>query len=218
MIRVLIADDHPLVKAGLKHLLLDCQDIEFAGEVDNGFELLAKVRNDSFDVVLLDLFMPGKSGIELIKQLKHEFPKLPILILSTHKEDIYAVRTLRAGASGYICKDYAASDLVKAIRKVAGGGRFISSTVAELMAIELQAPQQEVLPHTLLSDREYQVFLLTVSGLGTSEIADQLNLSVKTVSTHKARIKDKMKMSNTAELLRYAIKHNLVAEDSGPLS
>jgi len=218
MIRVFIADDHPLVKAGLKHLLLDCQDIEFAGEVDNGFELLAKVRNDSFDVVLLDLFMPGKSGIELIKQLKHEFPKLPILILSTHKEDIYAVRTLRAGASGYICKDYAASDLVKAIRKVAGGGRFISSTVAELMAIELQAPQQEVLPHTLLSDREYQVFLLTVSGLGTSEIADQLNLSVKTVSTHKARIKDKMKMSNTAELLRYAIKHNLVAEDSGPLS
>jgi two-component system invasion response regulator UvrY len=212
MIRVLMADDHPLLREGLKHLLSDCSDIEFAGEVDNGFALLAKLRTESFDVVLLDLFMPGKSGIELIKQLKSEFPKLPVLVLSTHKEDIYAVRTLKAGAAGYLCKDYAASGLVDAIRKVASGGCFISPTVAELMAKEMQGSTQEVLPHTLLSDREYQVFLLTAAGQGTTEIAEQLNLSVKTVSTHKARIRDKTKLATTSDIVRYALKHKLIAE------
>jgi two-component system invasion response regulator UvrY len=212
MIRVLMADDHPLLREGLKHILGDCHDIVFAGEVDNGFALIEKIRAEDFDVILLDMFMPGKSGIELIKQLKSERPKLPILVLSSHKEDIYAVRTLKAGASGYLCKDFAASGLVEAIRKVASGGCFISPTVAELMAHDLQSPTQDVTPHTLLSDREHQVFLLIASGKGVSDIAGQLNLSVKTVSTHKTRIQEKMKLANTAELIRYAIQQGLISE------
>ena len=207
-----MADDHPLLREGLKHLLSDCPDMQFAAEVDNGFDLVASLRSETFDVVLLDLFMPGKSGIELIKQIKNEFPKLPVLVLSTHKEDIYAVRALKAGAAGYMCKDYAAAGLVDAIRKVAGGGCFISQTVAELMAKEMHVPKDEALPHTLLSDREYQVFLLTASGLGTTDIAERLNLSVKTVSTHKARIRDKTRLATTSDIVRYAIKHKLIAE------
>jgi DNA-binding NarL/FixJ family response regulator len=210
-----MADDHPLLREGLKHVLADCNDIEFAGEVENGFDLMNKVRSETFDVVLLDMFMPGRSGIELIKQIKSEYPKLPVLVLSTHKEDLYAVRTLKAGASGYLCKDYAATDLVTAIRKVATGGHFISPTVAELMARDLDTAAHEGAPHTLLSDREHQVFLLIAAGKGVGEIAEQLNLSVKTVSTHKARIKEKMKLANTAELIRYAIYHRLIPESGG---
>ncbi len=217
MIRVLMADDHPLVREGMKHLLSDCADIAFAAEVDNGIDLIAKVRAEPFDVILLDMFMPGKNGIELIKQLKSEYPRLPVLVLSTHKEDLYAVRTIKAGAAGYICKDYAAASLVEAIRKVAHGGCYISPTVAELMAKEMHVSRQEALPHTLLSDREYQVFLLTAEGKGSTDIATLLNLSVKTVSTHKARIRDKMKLANTSEMLRYAIAHGLLAHnDSKP--
>lgn len=212
MIRVLMADDHPLVREGLKHLLADCADIEFAGEVDNGFDLIAKVRSGQYDVILMDMFMPGKSGIELITQVKTEQPKLPILVLSTHKEDMYALRTLKAGASGYLCKDFAASGLVGAIRKVAAGGCFISPAVAELMAKDLLAPMQSAEPHSLLSNREYQVFLLIAAGEGCTDIAERLNLSVKTVSTHKARIKEKMKLDNTSDFVRYALKHHLIAE------
>lgn len=215
MIRVIMADDHPLVRAGLKHLLIECPDIEFAGEVDNGIDLIAKVRAERFDVVLLDMFMPGRNGIELIKQIKSEFPKLPIVILSTHKEDMFALRTIKAGAAGYLCKDYAASSLVDAIRKVAGGGRYISENVAELMARELNTPEQETALHKLLSDREYEVFLLVAAGHGTTTIAERLNLSVKTVSTHKARIKDKTKLANTSEIVRYALKHNLIPSTDG---
>jgi two-component system invasion response regulator UvrY len=212
MIRVLMADDHPLVREGLKHILSDCRDIEFAGEVDNGFDLITRARAGQYDVILLDMFMPGKSGIELITQLKNEQPKLPILVLSTHKEDMYALRTLKAGASGYLCKDYAASGLVDAIRKVAAGGCFISPAVAELMAKDLQEPMQDVAPHTLLSNREYQIFLLIASGEGSTDIADRLNLSIKTVSTHKTRIKSKMKLDNTADFVRYALKNKLITE------
>jgi DNA-binding NarL/FixJ family response regulator len=210
MIKVLMADDHPLLREGLKHILKDCSDMVFAGEVDNGFALIDKLRTEPFDIVLLDLFMPGKSGIELIKQIKIEHPKLPILVLSTHKEDLYAMRTLRAGASGYLCKDYAASDLVLAIRKVALGGNFISATVADLMANELNSPAKNKVPHTLLSNREYQIFMLIASGMGITEIADQLCLSVKTVSTHKHRIMEKMQLAKTADLVRYAIYNGLV--------
>ena len=213
MTRVIIADDHPLVREGLKHILSDCHDIDFADEVDNGLDLLTKLRLESYDIVLLDLFMPGKSGLELIKQIKSEFPKLTILILSTHKEDMYALRTLKAGASGYLCKDYAASALVDAIRKVASGGRYISPTVAELLANEFHRPQSDVLPHSLLSDREYQIFLLIASGVSSTEIAAQLNLSAKTVSTHKTRIKEKTKLINTSEFVRYAIKNGLISSD-----
>jgi DNA-binding NarL/FixJ family response regulator len=208
-----MADDHPLVREGLKHLLAACNDIEFADEVDNGNDLVARLRENEYDVVLMDMFMPGRNGVDLIKLIKSEYPRLPILVLSTHKEDIFAVRTLKAGASGYLCKDYAASNLVDAIRKVAEGGVFISPAVAELMARDLQAPTHEVTPHTLLTDREYQVFLLVARGQGSTEIAKELNLSIKTVSTHRARIKDKTKLANTSDIIRYSIKHGLVSED-----
>lgn len=209
MLKVIVADDHPLVRAGLRQLLSDQPDMELAGEVENGQELMQIVRKTPFDLVLLDMTMPGKSGLELLKQLKLEFPKLPVLILSTHKEDIYAVRSIKAGASGYICKDYAASDLVVAIRKAAAGGRYISPTVADLMAKEMLAPKQEVLLHQLLSNREYQVFLLIADGMTSSDIARELNLSIKTISTHKARIKEKMNLNSDSEIVRYAIKHEL---------
>jgi two-component system invasion response regulator UvrY len=215
MIRVVIADDHPLVRAGLRHVLADHHDIQFAGEVCNGAELAQKLREQKFDVVLLDMFMPGRSGIDLVKQVRGEHPRLPILVLSTHKEDMFALRALKAGASGYLCKDYAADSLVDAIRKVAGGGLFISAAVAELMARDLHAPSQEVEPHSLLSDREYQVFLLMANGLGSTEIATRLNLSIKTISTHKLRIKQKTRLGNDAEIVRYALRHGLTSEPDG---
>jgi DNA-binding NarL/FixJ family response regulator len=160
--------------------------------------------------VLLDMTMPGRSGIELIRQLKAEKPRLPLLILSMHKEDIYAVRALRAGASGYLCKDNAESQLEEAIRKVAGGGLYINQAVAERLAQEMIGGNAAAKPHTQLSDREYQVFRDIVAGRGVTEIGQRLNLSVKTVSTHKARIMQKMGFANTAELIQYAVKHGLL--------
>jgi DNA-binding NarL/FixJ family response regulator len=211
MIKVLIVDDHAILRAGLKHILADYADIEVAGEAGNGHEALAKAQADNWSVMLLDMSMPGKSGIELIKQLKQVAPKLPILILSMHKEDVYAVRALKAGASGYLCKDNADDQLVPALRKVAGGGLYISSTVAEKLAAGmLHGDAHDVLPHTRLSDREYQVFQLIASGESVSDIAQKLNLSVKTVSTHKTHVLEKMGCTSVADLIRYAIRHELV--------
>lgn len=212
MIRILIADDHGILRAGLKHILSDCSDIEVAGEACDGHETLAQVRSGTWDTLVLDLSMPGRSGIDLIKQIKGEFPKLPILILSMHKEDIYAVRTLKAGASGYLCKDNAETQLADAIRKVASGGLFINSSVAEKLTREMLSGGQEAAPHTRLTDREYQIFFLVVRGQGVTHIARQLNLSVKTVSTHKASILSKMNLNNTADLIHYAIRHQLINE------
>lgn len=211
MIRILIADDHTILRDGLKQILSECRDMVVAGEADNGLEALKKVREEQWDVLVLDMSMPGKSGIELVKQIKGEKPKLPILILSMHKEDQYAVRTLKAGASGYLCKDSASAQLVSAIRKVAGGGLFISPEVAEKLAHGLR-PMSDAPPHTLLSDREYQVFMMLVQGQGLTEIAADLNLSVKTVSTHKTRIQEKMNADNLSVLIKYAIKHDLLDE------
>ncbi|MGE5467536.1 MAG: response regulator [Ignavibacteria bacterium] len=212
MIRILIVDDHAILRAGLKHILADCTDIEIAGEADNGLEALAKIRDEKWDVVVLDMTMPGKSGIELIKQIKVERPRLPILVLSMHKEDIYAMRTLKAGASGYLCKDNAAPQLEQAIRKVAGGGLFISAAVAEQLAAGmLRHGDDDAPPHTRLSDREYQIFQYIVEGKGLTETSQELHLSVKTVSSYKTRILDKMGMSSTAELVRYAVRHDLVS-------
>lgn len=210
MIRVVMAEDHPLVRRGLKDLLGECSDLTLAAEVDNGNDLLHMLRSQPFDVVLMDMSMPGRNGIELLKQVKSEYPKLPVVVLSAHKEDMFALRALKAGAAAYLCKDSAATNLVNALRKASTGGCFISPEVAELMAQTLRAPTEEETPHTRLSDREYQVFLLLVKGLGLTEIAAQLNLSVKTVSTHKTRIRDKMKLGNMSELVHYAIKYNLV--------
>lgn len=213
MIHILIADDHDILRAGLKHILADSGDIVVAGEAGNGIEALGLLRSGQWDAILLDLTMPGRNGIELIKQIKGEFPKLPILILSMHKEDIYAVRALKAGASGYLCKDNAEAQLAEAIRKVVGGGLFINQSVSEKLTMDILQGRHNQLPHNRLTDREYQIFLLLVQGLGVSEIGRQLSLSVKTVSTHKASILAKMGLGNTAELVRYAIQHRLAEGD-----
>jgi two-component system invasion response regulator UvrY len=210
MIKILIADDHAILRAGLKHLLSEHLDIVVAGEASNGHEALAKVREENWDVVVLDMTMPGKSGIELIKQMKQLAPKLPILILSMHKEDVYAVRALKAGAAGYLCKDNAEDQLVAALRKVAGGGLYINAAVAEKLAADmLHGDKLDELPHTRLSDREYQIFQAIAAGEGLTEIAQRLNLSVKTVSTHKTHVLEKMGCTNVAELIHYAIRHEL---------
>lgn len=211
MIRILIADDHTILRDGLKQILSVCSDMKVAGEADNGLDTLHKIRTEEWDVILLDMSMPGKSGIELIKQIKREKPKLPVIILSMHKEDQYAVRTIKAGASGYLCKDSASAQLVNVIRKVAGGGIFISQEMAEKLAHGLHAPSEEP-AHTLLSDREYQVFMKLVQGMSLTEIADEFNLSVKTVSTHKTHVQEKMRADNLSMLIKYAIKHDLLDE------
>ncbi len=208
MIRVLIADDHVILREGLKQILSACSDIVVGGEAGNGMEALKILREGDWNVLILDMSMPGRSGIELIRQIRTEHPKLPILILSMHKEDQYAVRTLKAGASGYLSKDSASSQLVAAIRKVAGGGIFINPEMAEKLALSLR-PESDALPHTLLSDREYQVFLLLAQGLSISEIADNLNLSIKTASTHKTHIMQKMNAANLVTLIKYALRHGL---------
>ena len=209
MIRILIADDHAIVRGGLKQLLSGQSDFIVAGEAANGLEALKQIREQPFDVALMDMSMPGRSGIELIKQIKSEKPKLAILVLSMHKEEQYAVRALKAGALGYLTKESAPDQLVAAIRKVATGGVFISSGVAERLALELGG-NHDAASHTQLSDREYQIFRMIVSGAPIGGIAKELSLSVKTVSTHKTRILQKMKMTSGAELIHYAIRHQLV--------
>lgn len=214
MIQVLLADDHAIVRAGLKELLADTGDIVVTGEAGTGQEALARVREDAYDVIVLDMSMPGRSGIELIKQIKKEKPRLRILILSMHSEAQYAVRALKAGASGYLTKDGAAEQLVAAIRRIAGGGAYVSPEAAERLAQDFERPD-DALPHTLLSDREFQVFQAIVAGKSVTAIAEALSLSVKTVSTHKTRILEKMGISNQAELVRYAIRHKLVDDAPG---
>lgn len=210
MIRILIADDHDILRAGLRHILADSPDIEVAAEATNGSEAIAQLRKDLCDVLVLDLTMPGRNGIELIKQIRSDFPRLPLLILSMHKEDIYAVRALKAGANGYLCKDNAEAFLAEAIRKVHAGGLFINQSVAERLTMNILQGRHAEMPHNRLTDREYQVFLLIVQGMGVTEIGRHLNLSVKTVSTHKASIQAKMDLANTAELVRYAVENNLI--------
>lgn len=213
MIKILIADDHAIVRGGLRQLLSCESGFIVAGEAANGLEALKQILEQPFDVLLMDMSMPGRSGIELIKQIKSVQPKLAILVLSMHKEEQYAVRAMKAGAQGYLTKESAPELLISAIRKVARGGVYITSGVAERMAIELYG-NHDVIPHTLLSDREYQVFSMIVTGIPINGIADKLSLSVKTVSTHKTRILQKMRMTNAAELIHYAIRHQLL-ESSG---
>jgi len=209
VIRVLIADDHAVVRAGLKQILAATDDISVCSEAATGSEAVAAVRATPFDVAVLDLSMPGRSGVDLIRQLKAEQPALRVLVLSAHQEDQYAVRTLKAGASGYLTKESAPELLVAAIRKVAAGGAFISPEVAQQLALGVM-PGGESSLHASLSDRELDVFLRLASGESVSEIAERLNLSVKTVSTHKSRLLQKMNMTRDAELIRYAVEHNLV--------
>jgi DNA-binding NarL/FixJ family response regulator len=209
MTRIVIADDHAIVREGLKQVLAAAGDLTVVAEAKNGGEVMQRVREFDFDVLLLDMSMPGKSGIELIKQVHGEKPKLRILILSMHEEEQYAVRALKAGAAGYLTKESASDLLVAAIRKVAAGGAYITPEVAEQFALGAMADTSGP-RHAALSDREYQVFELLVGGKSITDIADRLNLSVKTVSTHKTHIMQKMNMANHSELIRYAINNRLV--------
>jgi DNA-binding NarL/FixJ family response regulator len=208
MIRVLIADDHAIVRQGLKQIVEESGEMLVVAEAANGADALCRVREINCDVVLLDISMPGKSGIEVLKQLREEKPKLPVLILSIYPEDQYAVRLIKAGASGYMTKESAPAEVVEAVRRVASGKKYISPAVAEMLANDIGATEEKR-PHESLSNREYQIFLLFASAKTATEIAETLALSVKTVSTHRSRILEKMNLRNNAELMHYAIENKL---------
>ena len=207
-LEVLVADDHAIIRDGLKKILADTDDLEVTGEAANGLAVMEKVRARDWNLLVLDISMPGRNGLELIKLVKAERPKLPILIFSMHHEEQYAVRAIRAGASGYLSKEGDTDLLLPAMRRVASGGIFISPKVAELLASDI-APQNNKLAHTLLTDREFAVFSRIVQGMGLTAIGEELCLSVKTVSTHKSHILTKMHMSNQVDMVRYAIEHGL---------
>jgi DNA-binding NarL/FixJ family response regulator len=208
MIRIVIADDHAIVREGLKRMVDEAPELELAGEAANGGEVMERVRELDFQVLVLDLSMPGRSGMELIKLVKAEKPKLRILVLSMHGEPQYAVRAIRSGANGYLTKDSATEQLVQAIRKVAAGGAYLSSEVAEQLALGAM-PGGDAAPHLALTDREFDVFRRLVDGESVTDIAQSLALSSKTVSTHKANLMQKLGLSNQSDLVRYAIKHGL---------
>ncbi|MES2877701.1 MAG: response regulator transcription factor [Pseudomonadota bacterium] len=206
---VLVVDDHAIIRDGLKKILADTNDLIVAGEAGNGNAALEHVRQRDWDLVVLDLSMPGRNGLELIKLIKSERPKLPILIFSMHPEEQYAVRAIRAGASGYLSKEGDSELILPAMRKVAAGGVFISPKLAELLATDV-SPNTHNQPHTLLTNREYEVFSRIVRGISLTAIAEEFSLSIKTVSTHKSHILAKMDMATHVDLVRYAIEHNLL--------
>ena len=208
IIKIIIADDHPLFRRGLKHALEETPDIEVIGEASNGDNLLSMIKSNNLDMVLLDISMPGKSGLDLLKQLKSEYSKLPILILSVYPEEQYAVRFIKAGASGYLTKESAAEKLAEAIRKIAAGGKYASTAIIEKLAFDFSDSDKPL--HETLSDREYQVFGMISIGKSLTEIGVDLSLSVKTISTHRTRILEKMKMKKNAELIHYAITRDLL--------
>ena len=209
MIRVLIADDHPIVRQGLRQILAETGDIEVKAEASAGQEVLEKIRQHPLDAVVLDLSMPGTNGLDTLKQIKEERPRLPVLVLSIHPENQYAVRALRAGASGYLTKSSAPEALVTAIRKLAEGGRFITPSLGEKLAESLQNPLDEKPLHETLSDREFEVFRLIAKGKTVGEAAQILFLSPKTVSTYRHRILEKTGLKTSAELMRYAVDHGV---------
>ena len=209
MTRVAIADDHALVRRGLAELLREMDDLDVVAEAESGDALVRAVRDTAVDVVVMDMNMPGPTGLDLVKSLHAEFPDLPLLVLSAHPEDQYAVRVVRAGALGYLTKESAEADLVEAVRRVSQGKRFLTRALAEALLDALDA-DPDAMPHAALSDREYQVLRLLASGWTVGGIAADLALSVKTVSTYRARLLEKMGMSNNAELTRYALGNDLV--------
>lgn len=215
MIEVLIADDHTMFRDGLRQILSDEEDIVVREEATDGDDALRKVRARDFDVVVLDMSMPGKSGVALIEQIRRTRPNLPILVLSMHTHRQYAVQALKAGASGYVTKTSPAAQLVGGIRKVAGGGTFVSEEIAAKLALQLRQPEESA-PHASLTRREQQVFEMLVAGRKISEIAKALSRSVKTVSTHKASVMEKLGASSTAGLVYYAVKHRLVDDEHDP--
>jgi DNA-binding NarL/FixJ family response regulator len=209
MIRIIIADDHAAVRRGVKDILADEADMEIGAEASTAQELLDLVRKQAWDAVVLDISLPGRSGLEVLSELKQERPSLPVLVHTMHAEDQFAVRALRAGAAGYLTKDSAPAELVKALRKIVAGGKYVGQSLAEKLAVRVDANIDRA-PHEALSDREFQILRLLASGKTVSEIADELSLSVKTISTYRSRILGKMKMKNNAELMRYALQHKVV--------
>ena len=207
-IRVLIADDHAIVRQGLRQILSDTADLTVAGEAENGVQAVQMVRAGEWDVVLMDVSMPDRNGIDALKLIKKEFPRLPVLILSMYPEEQYAIRALKAGAAGYLTKQSAPELLVTAIRQVASGKKYVSPSLAEELANAI-GDDSERPPHEKLSDREYQTLCMIASGKTPTEIAEALNLSVKTVSVYRARLLEKMHLRNNAELTHYGLKHGL---------
>jgi two-component system invasion response regulator UvrY len=208
MVNVFIADDHALIREGLKKTLKAEPDLVVAGEASNALGLFQALRQNPVDIVLLDISMPGESGLDALKEIKQEYPRLPVLILSVHPEHRFAVRALKAGAAGYVTKDTAVEELVQAIRKIVGGGKYVSVSLAEKLVEELETGDK--LPHETLSDREFQVMRMLAAGKTRNEIADELSISLSTVNTYRIRIMEKMKVQTNADLTRYAIEHGLI--------
>jgi len=209
MIRILIVDDHVMFREGLKQILAKHRDMNIVGEVGNGIDALQSVRSDDYDVIVLDISMPGQSGWDILNEIKREKPGLPVLILSMHPEDQYAIRMLKAGASGYVSKESVPEELILAIRKVASGGKYVSPALAEKIAYALDS-HADKLPHQLLSNREFQVMSMLASGKSLKEIADELSLSEKTITTYRARVLEKLNLRNNVELTHYVIENKLL--------
>lgn len=209
MIKILIADDHAIVREGLKQIVADTSDLFVTDEAINGHEVLEKIRKYDYDVVVLDISMPGLNGLDTLKQLKIERPELQVLILSIHPEEQYAIRALKAGASGYLTKESAPDELIAAVRKASQGKKYVTSSLAEKLASDLLIDAEKPI-HETLSDREYQIMRMIDRGKTIKDISEEINLSPKTVSTYRSRILDKMKMKNNEELIRYAVDNHLI--------
>jgi len=207
--RIVIADDHAVVRKGLRQLMVEAEDMTVVGEAATGDELLTVLRSSAVDVVVLDLSLGARSGLDLLKHIKSEFPRLPVVILSMHSEDLFAVRALRAGASGYVEKNSAPEELLMAIRRIARGGTYVSVQIGEKIAADIERGGAAILAHERLSDRELEVFRLLGSGLSVTEIAHSLNLSVKTVSTHRTHLLGKTGLHNNADIVEYVTSHGL---------
>jgi two-component system, NarL family, invasion response regulator UvrY len=209
MIKILIADDHAVVRQGLRQIVSTDNQMNIVGEVQNGKDLLQFLQTESVDVIVLDISMPGRNGLEVLKDVKRDYPLLPVIILSMHSEDQYAVRAIKAGAAGYMTKESAPEDLVEAIRKAYRGGKYISPYVTELLADYIKIKEKGN-PHNALSDREFEVFTMLSMGKTVGQISNELNLSVKTVSTYRSRVLEKMRMATNADLTRYALDFRLI--------
>jgi len=213
--RILIVDDHGIVREGLVGILSGTPDGWALAQASSGFQAIELLRREAFDLALIDLSMPGMSGLELIKRVRHEFPDVRILVLSMHAEEQYALRSFKAGANGYLTKDSAGAELVNAVRKVLGGGAYVSGSLAERFVLQLNGGVDSP-PHAQLSDRELDVLRRIVAGQRLTDIAESLHLSVKTVSTHKGRIQDKLQLPNLAALVRYGLEHGLLSDEGSP--
>ncbi|WP_243374077.1 response regulator transcription factor [Geotalea sp. SG265] len=209
MFKVAICDDHAIVRKGVREILIETSDILVVGEAGNWLELLTLLHDNEVDLVLLDISMPDRNGLDILKQLRHEYPEVRVLMLSMYPEEQYAIRALKAGASGYLTKDSALDELVKAVRRVSGGGKYVSSALSEKLIAEF-GESRDALPHELLSDREFQVLTMIASGKSSADMAHELSISVKTVSTYRSRITEKMRLKNDAEITAYALKHDIV--------